>query len=175
MPAGRTNEGPSARLIPARRASEGPSAGPIRPPPISPTRERRSGVAHRARMRPGRTDRTDRPSLARRAGIEPARQGVRNPFVIRSGGRLRCGTGPFRAGPAAAGGSVVRGQWSVVREDPTDTPPGPTGCLPTLSPTQFDNLAQRTRFPKLVAQRGRAASNQKRFTTETQRSQRRIL
>ena len=49
-------------------------ARPIRPPPIRPTRERRSGVAHRARMRPGRTDRTDRPSLARRAGIGPARQ-----------------------------------------------------------------------------------------------------
>ena len=63
---------------------------PIRPPQTSPTRERRSGgpptsdqpdartrsgVAHRARMRPGRTDRTDRPSLARRAGIEPARRG----------------------------------------------------------------------------------------------------
>ena len=66
------------------RGSVRRSARPIRPPPISPTRERRSGVAHRARMRPGRTDRTDRPSLARRAGIEPARQGVRNPFVIHS-------------------------------------------------------------------------------------------
>ena len=80
--------------------------------------------------------------------------------VARSGGRLRCGTGPFRAGPAAAGGSgvvrgpwsVVRGQWSVVREDPTDTPPRPTGRLPTLNLAQFDNLAQRTRFPKLVVQ-----------------------
>ena len=82
-----THERGSGRLSqtsPTReRGSVGRSVRPIRPPPTSPTRERRSGVAHRARMRPGRT-RTDRPSLARRAGIEPARQGVRNPFVMRS-------------------------------------------------------------------------------------------
>ena len=87
-PASGTHERGSVRppqTSPTReRGSVRRSARPIRPPPIRPTRERRSGVAHRAKMRPGRTDRTDRPSLARRAGIEAGRQGVRNPFVIRS-------------------------------------------------------------------------------------------
>ena len=77
-----------ARVRPPVRPPDPParSARPIRPPHTSPARERRSGVAHRVRMRPDRTDRSGRPSLARRAGIEPTRQGARNPFAIRSEG-----------------------------------------------------------------------------------------
>ncbi len=103
IPARRASEGPSAvRPNPSptrQRGSVRRSARPIRAPPISPTRERRSGVAHRARMRPSRTDRTDRPSLTRRAGIEPARPGVRNPFVIRSTRRHGITPSP-RTGPS---------------------------------------------------------------------------
>ena len=73
-------DGTRLRLRPARRASEGPSAGP-------PARSARPRSARRENDGPashigpgcvsvGLTDRTDRPSLARRAGIEPARQGA---------------------------------------------------------------------------------------------------
>ena len=57
---------------------------PVRPPdpPAPDPSDARTTVRRRASGQD--VSRPDRPSLARRAGIEPARQGVRNPFVIRS-------------------------------------------------------------------------------------------
>ena len=63
MPAGRTNEGPSARLRPARRASEGPSAGP-------PARSARLIPARRASEGP--PARSAGPRSVRRANDGPA-------------------------------------------------------------------------------------------------------
>ena len=65
MPARRTNEGPSARLIPAGCASESPSAGPparsARPRPV-----RRANDGPASRIGPGCVPvGLDRPSLAR--------------------------------------------------------------------------------------------------------------